>query len=158
MLIHMVSVIFIIKAISDGRCRTVALAIFHGLSIAKLYPFRGLAAFFLGNNSHDREAELRILIHGVEVDILDQHAHIISKQLPHRLHTVHDVPGKAGNLFCQDKVKSPRLCIPYHFQKLWALIGSGPCNALIYIARNILPLFAALDLAFKISDLMLQRV
>ena len=133
-----------------------ALALFHGLPVAKLYPFRCLAAFFLRYDGHDGEAELRILIHGVEVDILDQHAHIISKQFPHRLHTVHDVPGKAGNLFCQDKVKSPRLCIPHHFQKLWALIGSGPCNALIYIARNILPLFAVLDLAFKIGDLVLQ--
>lgn len=158
LLIHIVSVVFIIKAVSDGRRCTVALTILHGLPITKLYPLRCLAAFFLGNNGHDGKTKFRILVHGVKIDILNQYTHIITQQFPHRLHTVHDIPCKSGNLFCQDQIKCPCFCIPHHFQKLRALVGTGASNALIDITGNILPLLTALDFTLKISDLMFQRV
>lgn len=65
-----------------------------GLLMAKFYAATKLAQLVLGNGRHDGQPQFGVLIEGVDIVVLEEHAHAVAKELPRELDGVQRVTGK----------------------------------------------------------------
>ena len=62
--------------------------------MAKFYAAAELAQLVLGNGRHDGQPQFGVLIEGVDVVILEEHAYAVTEELSRELDGVQRVTGK----------------------------------------------------------------
>ena len=134
------------------------MAILNRLPETKFQSLGKLSHLILGNARHDDQTKLAVGIQGVDVVILEEHAHIVLQQLLGVLDAVQGGAGKTGDFLGDDKVKQPRLGIPDHTIEIISPLGAGAGDALIDVPRHKGPVGFALDQLGVILHLVFQGV
>ena len=134
------------------------MTVFNGLPETEFQPFGELSDLILGNARHDDQPELTVRIQGIDIVVLEQHAHIVFQQFLGVLDAVQRGAGKPGNLFGNDKVKQPRPGIPDHPVEILPFFRGAAGDALVDVPRHEGPVGLALDQLRIILHLILQRI
>lgn len=125
-----------------------------GLLVPKAHAAGELAQLVLRDARHDRQAELAVLLDGVDAVVLEDHGHAVSQQVARVGDAVHGVAGKARDFLGNDEVKAPGLGILDHALKADAALGADAGDALVHIALHERPVWVCGDLIGKILDLV----
>ena len=107
---------------------------------------------------HDGQAQLRVLVQGVDVVVLEEHPHTGVQQLPGVLNGVQRVAGEPGDLLGDDEVEQPGPAVLHHAVKVLPLPGGGGGQALVDVARHVGPVGVFADQAFVVLNLVAQGV
>ena len=91
--------------------------------MAEFYAAAELAQLVLGNGRHDGQPQLGVLIEGVDIVVLEEHAHAVAKELPRELDRVQRVAGKTGDLLGDDQIKFVLRCILNHAVEVFTVLG-----------------------------------
>ena len=132
--------------------------VLDGLLMAEFDTAAELAQLILSDAGHDGQPQLRVLVEGVDVVVLEEHAHPGGQQLPGVLDGVQGVSGKAGDLLGDDQVEQPCLGVLHHPMEVVPLFGGGRRQALVNVARHKGPGAVAPDQILIVGDLVAQRI
>ena len=110
-------------AIAENTAVSQHHVILDGLLMAKFYAATKLAQLVLGNGRHDGQPQLGVLVEGVDVVVLEEHAHAVAKELPRELDRVQRVTGKTGDLLGDDQIKFVLRCILDHAVEVLTVLG-----------------------------------
>ena len=110
-------------AIAENAAVSQHHVILDGLLMAEFYAATKLAQLVLGNGRHDGQPQLGVLIEGVDIVVLEEHAHAVAKELPRELDGVQRVAGKTGDLLGDDQIKFVLRCILDHAVEVLAVLG-----------------------------------
>ena len=126
--------------------------------MAELHTAGQFAQFVLGDAGHDGQAQLAVLVQGVDVVILKEHPDTRVQQFAGVLDGVQSVTGETGDLLGDDEVKESGAAVLYHAVEVFALFGGGGRQALINVALHIGPVGIFSDQAFVVLNLVAQRI
>ena len=132
--------------------------VFDGLLVSELHAAGQLAQFVLGDAGHDGQAQLAVLVQGVDVVILEEHPDPGVQQFTGVLDGVQSVTGKTGDLLGDDEVKESGAAVLYHAVEVFALPRGGGRQALVNVALHIGPVGIFSDQAFVVLNLVAQRI
>ncbi len=131
---------------------------FNGLGVAELHPAGQLAQLVLGDAGHNGQPEFGILVKGVDIVVLEKHAHSGVQQLPGILDGVQCVAGKAGDLLRDNEIEFAGAAVLHHAVEVLPLPGGGGGQALVNIAIHKLPGRISADKVLVVGDLVAQGV
>ena len=123
----------------------------HAAQLAPFHPLGGFTGFLLGNAGHDGEAQLPIVVPGVDVVVDEDHPDAQAFQLPGVFQSVHRVSGEAGYLFGEDQVEPSQLSLGDHAVERLSLAGAGAGNALVGVYLSQSPPLTSLNVLGKIN-------
>ena len=132
--------------------------VLDGLLMAELDTAGKLTKLVLRNTGHNGQPQLRIVIEGVDVVVLEKHPHAATQKLTGVLNGVQGVTGKTGDLFGDDQIEHPCSGIIHHPVEILPLLCGNAGKTFINIAGNEGPVGIALDQILIIRDLVAQRV
>ncbi len=133
-------------------------ALLDGLLVAKFDTGTEFPQLVLGDGGHDGKPQLRILVQGVDIVILEEYANPAGQQLAGELNGIQSVSGEAGDFLCNHKVKFPGSGILYHAVKILPVPGGSAGDALVDIARDKGPGGIFLDEVLVIANLIAQGI
>ena len=145
-------------AIAENAAVSQHHVILDGLLMAEFYAAAELAQLVLGNGRHDGQPQLGVLIEGVDIVVLEEHAHAVAKELPRELDGVQRVTGKTGDLLGDDQIKFVLRCILDHAVEVLTVLGGDAGQALVNITGYKCPRGIPADEVFVVLNLITQRV
>ena len=129
-----------------------------GLGVAEFDAAGELAQLVLGDAGHDGQAELAVLVEGIDVVVLKEHPHPGAEQLPCVEDGVQGVAGEAGDLLSNNEVKEPRPAVLHHAVEVLPLFCRGGGQSLVNVAGHIFPGGAFADELLVVGYLVAQGV
>ena len=129
-----------------------------GLLMAELHPTGQLPQLVLGNGGHNGEPQLRVLVQGVDVVVLEEDSHAVAQQLPGVADGVQGVSGEAGDLLRNDQVEFVLGGVLHHAVEVLPLSGGDAGETLVNIARHKGPGQVLFDQVLVVGDLVPQRI
>ena len=145
-------------AIAENAAVSQHHVILDGLLMAKFYAATKLAQLVLGNGRHDGQPQFGVLIEGVDIVVLEEHAHAVAKELPRELDRVQRVTGKTGDLLGDDQIKFILCCILDHAVEVFTVLGRDAGQALVNVTGDERPCGVPADEVLIVLDLVAQRV
>ena len=125
-----------------------------GLLMAEFHAGGQLAKFILGDGGHDREPQLRVLVQGVDVVVLEEYADAVIQQFACVLDGVQRVSGKAGNLLCDDQIEFVLRRVVHHAVEVLTLLGGNSGKSFVDVSGNEGPGHVLADQVFVIGNLV----
>ena len=132
--------------------------VLYGLLMAEFYAAAELAQLVLGNGGHDGQPQLRVLIEGVDIVVLEEYAHAVTEKLPRELNGVQRVAGKAGDLLGDDQIEFILRRVIDHAVEVLPVLGGYAGQALVNVAGDERPCGVPADEVLIVLDLIAQRV
>jgi len=93
-------------AIAENAAVSQHHVILDGLLMAEFYAAAELAQLVLGNGGHNGQPQFGVLIEGVDIVVLEEHAHAVAKELPRELDGVQRVAGKISLVMIRSNLSS----------------------------------------------------
>ena len=120
--------------------------------------FGQLTHLILCDRGHDGEPQFGVLVEGVDVVVLEVHAHAEPQQLARVAQTVKRVSGETADLLGDNEIKRSAFGILDHFEELLAPLDRRAADALIDIAAGERPVRIFGNAVLKIAFLVAQTV
>ena len=111
--------------------------------------------FLLGDAGHDRDEELSLSIHRIDIFLLEQDRDAEGFQLSDVLQAVQCISGKTTDRFCNDHVDLVSLTVLDHLLELLSFLCAGSGDAFVCVDACKRPCRISIDELRVMADLCL---
>ena len=133
-------------------------AVFDGLLVAEFYPAGQFSQLILGDGGHDGQPQLRVLVEGIDVVVLEKDADPVAQKLAGKLDGVQGIAGETGDFLGNYQVKFVLGRVVDHAVEVFPAFGGDAGQALVDIPGHKGPGDVFLDEILVILNLVAQGV